>query len=87
VPEFDSEAAFRDWVKAVCTSTTQYASDGIAAVKRMLDPNNAMEMDCRVKKHPDCCVLCRLNDDCDKIPLHVRCRCTPEMYFKFEDTP
>jgi len=85
MPEFESEAAWREWVEAVCTNTTRFASDQIAAVKRMLDPKNAMEMDCRVKKHPDCCVLCALNNDCTQIPKHVRCRCEPEIYFKFAE--
>jgi hypothetical protein len=32
---------------------------------------------CKVIKHPDACILCVANDDCDRLPVHVKCRCKP----------
>lgn len=42
-------------------------------VKRMLDPENIVDVGCRVLKHPDCCVLCAANNDCTRVPLHFNC--------------
>lgn len=53
-------------------------------VLSQLDPRRMLEMGCRVKKHPDCCVLCAGNNDCRKLPIHVRCRCKPEFYFMLD---
>lgn len=55
-------------------------------VKRQLDPEELMSTDCRVIKHPDCCVLCAANDDCDRIPMHVMCRCQRDDYLTLSET-
>ena len=85
MPDFESEAAWRDWVDAVCKGGVSFVQSSVDQVKKLLDPRNALEMDCRVKKHPDCCILCALNNDCDRLPMHVRCRCTPDVYLKFDE--
>jgi hypothetical protein len=54
-------------------------------VMKMLDPRQITALGCRVIKHPDCCVLCAANNDCDRLPVHVRCRCKPEGYLTIED--
>lgn len=38
---------------------------------------------CKVIKHPHACVICVMNDHCDRIPLHPGCRCQPD--FVVED--
>lgn len=63
-----------------CMLVVKWAKEGLAKVKAMLSPENVMESGCRVKKHPDCCHLCVINNDCSKLPMHVHCRCTPEPY-------
>lgn len=64
---------------ARCILPVTFAADSLAALHAMLDPNNVMHAGCEVKKHPDCCVLCVLNNDCSRLPVHIRCRCVPEV--------
>ena len=59
--------------------------EGSDDAKRELQPELALSLGCRVMKHPDCCVLCAANNDCDLIPLHWNCRCRPEGYLEIED--
>lgn len=33
---------------------------------------------CRIIKRPNCCILCLMNEDCSRVPLHYRCHCVPE---------
>lgn len=54
-------------------------------VKRMLDPENIVDVGCRVLKHPDCCVLCAANNDCTRVPLHFNCRCRTEGFLKIAE--
>jgi hypothetical protein len=57
---------------------------GADEIKKLLDPKNALATACRVKKHPNCCILCAANNDCTRVPLHFRCRCVPEGYLEIE---
>lgn len=67
----DSKFNLPEW----CYATAALAKDGVAELLRALRPENALETGCEVIKHPDCCDLCRKNNDCANIPMHVRCRC------------
>lgn len=51
----------------------------------LLDPERLLRLGCRVKKRPGCCVLCAANNDCARLPMHVRCHCVPEPYFMAEE--
>lgn len=68
-----------------CRYEIQFDKAGTDEVKKMLDPNNVLGTGCRVGKHPDCCVLCALNEDCDRLPMHGQCRCTREPYLMIEE--
>ena len=69
---------------AWCLYSVGLAKEGLDQIRRILDPRNALKTDCRVNKHPDCCVLCALNNDCGRLPMHVRCRCQPEPFLTME---
>jgi len=60
------------------------AISNIDDVLKQLEPDNALEAGCRVIKHPDCCAICALNNDCDKVPLHIQCRCKRDGFLTFE---
>jgi hypothetical protein len=55
-------------------------------IKRQLDPQTLMEFDCKVTKHPDCCAPCRANNDCERLPMHVGCRCRRDDYLTLSET-
>lgn len=72
----------------ICVYSIQVSEPDAQEIRKMLDPENVIGMGCRVIKRPDCCVLCRMNEDCSRIPLHVRCHCTIEPYLDIgEETP
>lgn len=53
---------------------------GLDDALESINPEAFSELACRVIKRPDCCALCAANEDCRRIPLHVRCHCVPEFY-------
>ena len=55
-------------------------------VKKQLDPQRLTEFDCKVIKHPDCCAPCAANNDCEKLPMHVGCRCRRDDFLTFDQT-
>jgi hypothetical protein len=63
-----------------CTYPIRVDPSTLAEVKRLIDPDHLSRAGCRVIKHPDCCVLCAMNNDCTKVPMHFRCRCKTEVY-------
>lgn len=67
-----------------CRYELTFEKAGVDEVKKMLDPSNVLGTGCRVIKHPDCCLLCANNDDCDRLPMHANCRCEPEPYLMTE---
>jgi hypothetical protein len=67
-----------------CTYQVWLSEASVAEIKRLLDPDYLTRAGCRVVKHPDCCVLCAMNNDYSRIPLHFRCRCRPEGYLELE---
>lgn len=68
-----------DW----CVYSVDFTRESLEQVRKMLDPPNITTgFGCRVVKHPDCCILCAMNDDCERIPLHYNCRCKPEGYLE-----
>lgn len=69
--------------KDICSFTVEVAESALRAVKKMLDPDNVFKSGCRVVKRPDCCILCKNNNSCDRLPVHVRCHCKPEFYLTF----
>lgn len=56
-----------------CTYQVWLSEASVAEIKRLLDPDYLTRAGCRVVKHPDCCVLCAMNNDCSRIPLHYNC--------------
>lgn len=70
---------------AICVLTARVAREGIATVKKMLDLRNITDTGCWVKKRPDCCELCRRNNDCSRIPMHVRCHCIAVPYLSIDE--
>lgn len=68
------------WDEARCQFSVNFATDTLAALKAMLQPENFMEADCRVIKHPRCCAYCAANNDCARLPIHPQCRCRPKHY-------
>jgi hypothetical protein len=67
-----------------CTYQVWLSKADLDDIKRQLDPDFLSRAGCRVIKHPDCCVLCAINNDCSRIPLHWNCRCKPEGYLELE---
>lgn len=65
-----------------CVVAFQMAAESVANIKKMLHALNGLDSGCRVQKHPDCCHLCEVNNDCSKVPVHVNCRCerVPYLY-------
>jgi hypothetical protein len=59
--------------------------ESVRQVQKFLDYEKVMKLCCRVKKHPNCCVLCAANNDCTRIPMHVRCRCVAEPFICDEE--
>jgi hypothetical protein len=57
---------------------------GVRDALKCLDLDHLLKLGCRVIKHPNCCALCAANNDCTKIPMHVRCRCKPEFMVGIE---
>lgn len=55
-------------------------------IKKMLDLDNLMDMDCKVIKHPDCCAPCAANNDCNKLPMHIQCRCRRNDFLTIDTT-
>lgn len=53
-------------------------------ILELLHPDRLLEHGCRVIKRPGCCALCAANEDCRRIPMHVRCHCVPELYFMID---
>jgi hypothetical protein len=70
-----------------CEFSSIVSSDDVAALMKLLDPKVLLGTGCRVKKHPDCCMLCAMNEDCSRLPIHIRCRCEPEPFMTFDDEP
>jgi hypothetical protein len=71
---------------ATCTYSIQLDRDSLRDIEELLDVERITKAGCRVKKHPDCCVLCAMNNDCARIPLHFNCKCAPEVYLQgFEE--
>jgi hypothetical protein len=59
-----------------CRITVTLDSETEELVKNLLDPKRLPERcRCFVRKHPDCCALCRANNSCLLIPMHFQCRC------------
>lgn len=56
-----------------CHFGVRFAAEALASLKAALDPDNALHWGCRVIKHPDCCVLCALNENCQDLPMHANC--------------
>lgn len=69
---------FRDRDGNECVVIVEWTRESLADLRKALDPNNVLHTGCKVKKHPDCCHLCTLNEDCSRLPVHVNCRCQPE---------
>lgn len=65
-----------------CTFHIKVDPSSLAELKRLLDVDHLSRAGCRVKKHPDCCHLCAMNNDCTRLPLHFECRCVPEGYLE-----
>lgn len=62
-----------------CQVTAAVDPATVASLEELLDPKNIeSKCECRVIKHPNCCALCRANNDCKLIPMHIRCRCSQE---------
>lgn len=61
--DYDAECTYQVWL-------SQSTKDEI---KRLLDPDFLSRAGCRVIKHPNCCILCAMNNDCTRIPLHYNC--------------
>jgi hypothetical protein len=71
---------------ADCTFKLEIHPDQMRQIEEELDIERLTKYGCRVKKHPDCCVLCATNNDCRRVPVHVNCRCTPEPFLaSFEE--
>jgi hypothetical protein len=68
-----------------CLFFAGVTSDSVRQVKKFLDYRKVMNLCCRVIKHPNCCVLCAANNDCTKVPMHVRCRCRPDPFICDEE--
>lgn len=56
-------------------------------IKRQMDLDQLMELGCKVVKHPDCCAPCAANNDCERLPMHIQCRCRPEGFLVMLDEP
>lgn len=67
-----------DWRKVrdgVCNFTVTPVRDTVARLKKYLNADEALELECKVIKHPDACPACAANERCEDIPLHHWCRC------------
>lgn len=73
-------------IDAACTYQAVVDEKKADDLKRMLEPDDLMRMDCRVIKHPDCCAPCRANNDCERLPMHVQCRCRRDDYLTLTET-
>jgi predicted metal-binding protein len=49
-----------------------------AALITALHPDAVLVAGCMVRKQPDACPACALNEDCTRIPLHDSCHCEAE---------
>lgn len=67
-----------------CFYVVSFSPASVQRVKEMFDPKRVLERGCRVIKHPNCCVLCAVNDDCRRLPMHFHCRCRPQFYFMID---
>jgi hypothetical protein len=71
---------------STCTFSVELDRDSLREVEDLFDIDRLTRYGCRVKKHPDCCVLCAANNDCRRVPLHFNCRCEPEPFLaSFEE--
>lgn len=70
-----------------CTYQVWLSKADLEEIKDLLDPEYLTRAGCRVIKHPNCCILCAMNNDCTRIPLHFHCRCKPEGYLEVELKP
>jgi len=68
-----------------CQFSSAFSPDDVDDLMKTLDPRVLLGTGCRVLKHPKCCFLCAMNEDCSRIPLHVNCRCKPEPYVSLGD--
>lgn len=57
-----------------------------SAVLLALDPNTILVTGCEVKRGPDPCPECAMNNDCTLIPLHENCQCEAEPYLPGADS-
>lgn len=48
------------------------------ALLAALHPDKALVAGCEVRKQPDCCPLCAMNNDCNRVPVHEHCHCVAE---------
>lgn len=71
----DLDSDWRAWRDAFCEFTVNLVPESVAAIKAMLDPKNVLTTGCEVVKHADCCLLCRDNEKCERLPVHPNCRC------------
>jgi len=52
----------------------------VAGLLAALDPHVALATGCDVKRSPDACPECVMNNDCNRIPVHDNCRCEAEPF-------
>lgn len=52
----------------------------VATVLAALDPNNVLVAGCDVKRGPNPCPECAMNNDCTRVPLHDNCQCEAEPF-------
>ncbi len=67
-----------------CTFSASFTKTSMDEILYALDAKRIQEMGCHVIKHPGCCVLCAMNDNCWRLPVHFRCRCRPSFYFMLD---
>jgi hypothetical protein len=51
-----------------------------ASVVAALSPEEVLVAACRVRRGPNPCPQCAMNNDCTVIPLHPNCECEAEPY-------
>lgn len=71
----DIDADWRAWRDANCLFSVRPIRDTVSRLKAFLNPDDVLELECKVIKHPDACPACAGNDRCEAIPIHHYCRC------------
>ena len=85
-PRLDTGTGKQQRIDAACQYQAAVDKKSSDDIKKMLDMENLMGTGCKVIKHPDCCAPCAANHDCEKLPIHVGCRCRRDDYLTIDTT-